>query len=282
VTPYEIIHEVRKHGWLLLMGNGRLHVELPAGHKELLAELKTQKERVRAVLVARQDAKKKQKALRPAPPPLVGKPVSIPMACTCRKHPYPHIHSRIDLNDPDEVVVVTARSGDAVWSRLKRQVAIAHEKSKNSGFDDYAFELTQAMPPIALHGPNVHCERPAEGIKPGESIQIMVGREAVLPPKKSDLSPWGKPKIKGYAKYRWDDTPKASSTDSLAPSLLPIGIRVTAIEHDWVLGWIEWRTRATDCEYIYGRRVRFQEYPSSRGEATCVVTTKDTSGCSGS
>jgi len=82
VTPYQIIHEVRKYGWLLLMGNGRLHVELPGGHKELLAELKTQKERVRAVLVARENAKKKRKALRLAAPPLVGKPVSIPMAST--------------------------------------------------------------------------------------------------------------------------------------------------------------------------------------------------------
>jgi hypothetical protein len=281
VTPYEIIHEVRRHGWLLLMANGRLHVELPAGHEGLLAELRMQKEPVRDILAARQDAKEKRKALRLAPPPLVGKPVSIPMACACRKHPYPHIHSRIDLNDPDEVVVVTARSGDAVWSHLKKQVAIAHEKSKNLGFDDYAFELTQAMPPIVLDGPNAYCARPLESIRPGESIQIMVDHEAA-PGKTVELSPWGKPKIKGYAKYRRDDTPKASSTDSLALWLLPIGVRVTAIEHDWVLGWIEWRTRATDCEYVYGRRVRFQEYPSSRGEATCVVTTKATSGCSDS
>jgi len=273
VTPYQIIHEVRKYGWLLLMGNGRLHVELPGGHKELLAELKTQKERVRAVLVARENAKKKRKALRLAAPPLVGKPVSIPMACTCRKHPYPHIHGPIDLNDPDDVVVITPFSGEAVWRFLKKQVAIAHEKSKNPVFDDYAFELSQAMPPIVLHVPNAHCDRPVESIKPGESIRIMVDREVVSLPKETELSLWGKPKVRGYAKYRWDDTPKASSTDSRSPWLLPIGVRVTAIEHDWVLGWIEWRTRAIDCEYVYGRRVRFQrscaqEYPSSReGEA---------------
>ena len=266
MTPYQIIHEVRKYGWLLLMGNGRLHVELPGGHKELLAELKTQKERVRAVLVARENAKKKRKALRLAAPPLVGKPVSIPMACTCRKHPYPHIHGPIDLNDPDDVVVITPFSGEAVWRFLKKQVAIAHEKSKNPVFDDYAFELTQAMPPIVFDGPSVHCERLVESIKPGESIEIMVDRDAVPRPKKTELSPWGKPKIKGYAEYRWDDTSKVSDVSNSWP--LAIGVYVTAIERDWILGWIEWRTRAVDYEYVYGRRVRFQEYPSSReGEA---------------
>ena len=276
MTPYQIIREVRKHGWLLLMGNGRLHVELPAGHKELLAELKTQKERVRAVLVARQDAKKKQKVKCLAlalPPPLVPNSVLITVMCACCKYPSSHTHDSVDLDDPDDVMVVTPLSGEAVWSHLKKRVTTANEKSKNPVFDDYAFELSQAMPPIVLHVPNAHCDRPVESIKPGESIRIMVDREVVSLPKETELSLWGKPKVRGYAKYRWDDTPKASSTDSRSPWLLPIGVRVTAIEHDWVLGWIEWRTRAIDCEYFYGRRVRFQrscaqEYPSSReGEA---------------
>jgi hypothetical protein len=51
-----LIREARKHGWLVLMANGRLHVELPAGHEALLTKLKEQKEQVRAILIARRDA----------------------------------------------------------------------------------------------------------------------------------------------------------------------------------------------------------------------------------
>lgn len=259
MTFYQIIHEVRKHGWLLLMKNGRLHVELPTGHEELLSELKTHKERVRAILVARLDAKEKRKVKRPAPLSSVPKPVFIPIMCTCRKYPYAHIHGPINLNDPDDVVVVTPLSGSAVWSHLKKQTAIAREKAKNPVFDNYAFELTQAVPPIVLRSEDTHCDRPMESIKPGESIEIMIGRE-MTPPKESKLSPWGKFKIRGYGKYRWDAAPKLLPEPP--PWFLPIGVHVTAVENGQVTGRIEWCTRATDYEYVRGRRIEFQERSS--------------------
>ena len=69
MTPYEIIHEVRKQGWLLLLVNGRLHVELPAGHEGLLAELRAQRVQVRAILRDLQNATRPRRAPRQAPPP---------------------------------------------------------------------------------------------------------------------------------------------------------------------------------------------------------------------
>jgi hypothetical protein len=253
-------------GTLELTNDNRIHYRLPTGHEQLAEALCSAKEQIRSVLRDRQNAARPKRAPQQAPPPpAASEPVYITPACTCSKYPHSHVHDPNDLDS--EPLNVIPLSGEPVWRFLKKQVTTAHEKSKNLVFDDYAFDLTQAMPPIVLDGPNAHCERPVEGIKPGESVEIMVDRHAVPRPKKTELSPWGEPKINGYAKYRWDDTPKASSTDSLAPWLLSIGVRVTAIENDWVLGWIEWRTRAIDCEYVYGRRVRFREYPSSRGEA---------------
>jgi hypothetical protein len=98
-------------------------------------------------------------------------------------------------------------------------------------------------------------------VQPGESIEIMVDREAAAPAKKVELSPWGRPKIKGYTKYRWGNRPKANGAGN--SWFLPIGVHVTGIENGWVNGWIEWRTRAIDYEYVYGRRVQFQEYKES-------------------
>jgi hypothetical protein len=61
------------------------------------------------------------------------------------------------------------------------------------------------MAPIVLHGPNAYCARPLESIEPDESIEIMVDREMSAPAKKVELSPWGRPKIKGCTRYRWDE-----------------------------------------------------------------------------
>jgi len=144
------------------------------------------------------------------------------------------------------------------------QLRLAKKESKYPEFDAYAFELTQAIPPVVLHGPNSQCARPLESISVGELIQIMVDYEA-LPAKKVELSAWGRPKISGYGKYRWDATPKTNDADN--SWLLSIGVHVTGIEDGWVNGWIEWRTRAIDHEYVYGRRVQFQQYKVEHSEA---------------
>jgi hypothetical protein len=124
VTPYKIIREARKHGWLLLTADGRLHVELPAGHEELLAELRAQKEKVRTVL-ARRDAKGKRKT-RPQTPPPPGEPVSIPVMCRCGERSYPHMAHRQELEPKPDIRL----SGMAVWEFLKEQVRLAQEKKK--------------------------------------------------------------------------------------------------------------------------------------------------------
>lgn len=122
MNPHKIIREVRNYGWLLLMANGRLHVELQAGHEGLLTDLRAQKEKVRKILIARQAAKGKRTAPLPAPRPL-GEPVSIPVMCHCRERSYPHMAHRQKLEPKPNIWL----SGMAVWEFLKEQV---REESK--------------------------------------------------------------------------------------------------------------------------------------------------------
>jgi hypothetical protein len=254
MTAHQLLKKVQEAGgslWLKEDGH-TVHLELPRGHEELSAELNKHKEQLRSLLRKRANTMRSLKAPVQGPPP--PQLVYIPVACRCRKYPHPHVHNPPEWK-PEDVIRV---SGETAWKILKKQLRLAQEESKYPDFDAYAFELTQAMPPIVLHGPSASGAQPLESISVGELIQIIVDHEAP-PAKKVEHSAWGMPKIKGYAKYCWDERSEPAVCDISDSWFLPIGVHVTAIEGGQVAGWIEWRTRAIDYEYVCGRRIEFQE-----------------------
>lgn len=126
MTPEQLIAMVDEaHGILRLKEGGCIHLELPAICAQLAAELRAQKEQVRAILRDRQNAARPRWAPRQAPTP---QPASVPIcvtpACRCDAHPFPHVHR--PLPPPTNVIHM---SGEAFRPWLKEQV-IAGQKEK--------------------------------------------------------------------------------------------------------------------------------------------------------
>lgn len=70
MTPERLIAMVDEvHGILRLKEDGRIHLELPASCAQLAAELRAQKEQIRAILRDRENATRPRKAPRRAPAP---------------------------------------------------------------------------------------------------------------------------------------------------------------------------------------------------------------------
>lgn len=153
----QIIAKIKECGWLVLTNDNRIHVDLPAGREDLLTELRANKEQVRAILLKRQNAKRKRKA--PAFGPEPPQPIYIPVACRCSKYPHPHVHITLEAKP-----YTVKAPGEVVFEYLREQV-------REYGANGDALPTTQAAPE-----------------------------------KKVELSPWGRPKIKGYTKYRWEGT----------------------------------------------------------------------------
>lgn len=69
MTARQIIAKIKECGWLVLTNDNCVHVGLPAYREDLLEELKANKEQVRAILLKRQNAKRKRKAPAFGPEP---------------------------------------------------------------------------------------------------------------------------------------------------------------------------------------------------------------------
>jgi hypothetical protein len=144
------IIQLREDGHTMLFG-------VPPGNEELKAEVRAQKEVIRAILCKQHNAKRRRKAPPLAPEP--AQPVFITVCCRCAKFPHAHVHRDLEA----ELHTIKA-PGDVVFEYLREQV-------KKYGIQGDALPATQAVPE-----------------------------------KKVELSPWGRPKIKGYTKYRWEET----------------------------------------------------------------------------
>ena len=119
MTPEQLIAMVDEvHGILRLTQYDRIHFELPASCALLAAELRAQKEQIRAILRDRQNAARPRRAPQQAPTPQpASAAIYITPACRCDEYPFAHVHRR----SPPPTNVIRM-SGEAFWPWLKDQV----------------------------------------------------------------------------------------------------------------------------------------------------------------
>jgi hypothetical protein len=130
MTPERLIAMVDEvHGILRLKKDGRIHLELPASCAQLAAELRAQKEQIRAILRDRENAARPRKAPRQAPAPQQPpQPTYITPACTYDAYPHAHVH-----RPSPEPTNVLRMPGEALWPWLKEEVIAAQKRRKRSG-----------------------------------------------------------------------------------------------------------------------------------------------------
>jgi hypothetical protein len=134
MTPRQLIKEAQRLGWLILQDSGKVLVELPKGHRELLEELKANKEQVRAILLKHKNTGRKRKKAKPAPDPLIPDSVPVTVPCRCSEHPFPHIHPPETVagyvaawpyvtGQPVRRRIVKAESLEALFEYVRQQIA---------------------------------------------------------------------------------------------------------------------------------------------------------------